>query len=499
MTALTSASAPTAGTPGPEQPADALTPALGTRQALPFVTCALLGFVVLALPPHELDPAPLVAAVLLLAGLVAAAVLLPWATWPAWTWAVPPLAYFVVLGLMREAAGGTRAGLAPLVALPVLWLALHGRRRDLAAAAVATMAAFGVPVLLEGGPDYPASDLRRALLWIGIAVLVGPAVQQVVRRLREREARLTVLGSELRAVQRQWERFGEDLPDTVVLVVDAELRYRQVSGAGRIRPQLEDWVGRTVAECSSPANTALLEPLYRAAVNGEPGTCEIFATVDSTPHQVTVVPFELHGEPAALVVARDVSEAHARELEARRSAEELRQLAEHDPLTGLVNRRTFDEVVTRHVQALADAAGRDDGATGTPRGAVLVLDVDRFKRVNDALGHHVGDRLLVSVAGLLVATLRDTDVVARLGGDEFAVLLRDADADSAPVVAQRVVDACRRHTAGVPEITGAVTASVGVRVVTDTLTSAHDLVVDADTAMYAAKRAGGDRLVVATT
>jgi diguanylate cyclase (GGDEF)-like protein len=465
-------------------------PALSSREALPFFVCAVLGLVVLVLPPSAVAASRLVEAAALLAAIAVAAAVLPWARLPRWTWTIPPLAYLAVLMVLREASGGgTSSGsaLAPLVSLPVLWLALHGSPRSLAVAVLGTGLLFAIPLVVVGAPEYPASDWRRAVLWMAVAGLVGPGIQSVVRRLREREERLTTLTRELTEIQRQWERFGEELPDTVVLIVDADLRYRQVSGAGALRLAIGHWLGQTLAETSTPENVAILEPVYRHALEGHPGECEITASTNGAPHQVTVVPFDLHGAPAALVVARDVGLAQRREMEARRSVEELRVLAEHDSLTGLVNRRTFDGILEGHLGACADPAW-----TG-PYGAVLVLDIDHFKRVNDALGHHVGDRLIVSVAELLVTALRDTDVVARLGGDEFAVLLRDADPEVATRVAQRVVDVVRRHTAGVPEITGAVTASVGVRLITDATTSAHDLLVDADTAMYDAKRGGRDR------
>ncbi|MDO9454558.1 diguanylate cyclase [Nocardioides sp.] len=327
------------------------------------------------------------------------------------------------------------------------------------------------------------------LTLVTIASVVVAAM--AVARLRQRGRRLTALTTERAALQRQWERLGEELPDTVVLVLDADLRHRRVSGTGDRHREVEPWVGRTLAECSPPADVRLLEPLYRAALDGLPGSVETRPDGDGTPQHHTVVPYTWEGSPAVLVVARDVRPVHQHEADPARSVGEGRPLSHHDPLTGLVNRRSFDEVLAEHLLACADVTA--DG----PCGAVVVLDIDHFQRVNDALGHHVGDRLIVSVSELLMTALRETDVVARLGGDEFAVLLRDADDVVASRVAQRVVDVVRRHTAGVPEVTGAVTASAGVRVITDVATSAHDLMVDADTAMYDAKRAGRDRFVMA--
>ena len=117
----------------------------------------------------------------------------------------------------------------------------------------------------------------------------------------------------------------------------------------------------------------------------------------------------------------------------RRSVERLQHGALHDALTGLPNRTLF---VDRLEQALRRARRRGPGS----RAAVLFLDLDRFKVVNDSLGHQVGDQLLQAVALRLDAALRPGDTVARMGGDEFTVLLEDvADAREATVVAERVL------------------------------------------------------------
>ena len=178
--------------------------------------------------------------------------------------------------------------------------------------------------------------------------------------------------------------------------------------------------------------------------------------------------------------------------ERKRVEEHLQHMADHDPLTGLLNRRRFDQELARHV-----AHARRYGAEG----AVLVVDVDRFKRVNDTFGHTTGDRVITSVARVLRRRLRTTDTLARLGGDEFAVLLPKADRREAEIVARRLVEAVRAQAdpgeaAGHDDRAG-VTISVGVAVVDGrTELSAEGAVVDADLAMYDAKDAGGDGYAV---
>ena len=166
---------------------------------------------------------------------------------------------------------------------------------------------------------------------------------------------------------------------------------------------------------------------------------------------------------------------------------ELGRRALHDDLTGLPNRALFWEHLAHRLE-LADR--RQTGF------AVLFLDLDDFKVVNDTLGHAAGDRLLVDVASRLRASLRAGDTAARVGGDEFVVLLDDvATTEAAMVVAERLSEALR-----VPYEIGTdrriVTASVGVAVGQDGLGTADEVVAATDGAMYEAKRRGGGRCVL---
>jgi diguanylate cyclase (GGDEF)-like protein/PAS domain S-box-containing protein len=165
----------------------------------------------------------------------------------------------------------------------------------------------------------------------------------------------------------------------------------------------------------------------------------------------------------------------------------LQHDALHDTLTGLPNRTLFIDRVNQILQRSL----RDPGSGC----AVLFIDVDRFKLVNDSLSHAVGDHLLIALAGRIAAALRPGDTVARLGGDEFTVLLEDInDASDARVVAERIVGSLSE----VFEIDGNelfVTASTGIAVSTPGLAPA-DLMRNADIAMYDAKRRGRSRCSV---
>jgi diguanylate cyclase (GGDEF)-like protein len=182
-----------------------------------------------------------------------------------------------------------------------------------------------------------------------------------------------------------------------------------------------------------------------------------------------------------LTIVRDVTEAVEAELQ-------LAHAALHDPLTGLPNRRL---VADRLEQAMAE----------TSRGgrvAVLFLDLDGFKRVNDTHGHAAGDAVLVETAARITATLRPGDAVGRMGGDEFVVLLRPGPAEPVEELATRLADRLRTSLSQPVEHRGAVhqvTASVGLAYAMSG-DDADSVLRDADSAMYAAKADGKDRVVV---
>jgi diguanylate cyclase (GGDEF)-like protein len=169
------------------------------------------------------------------------------------------------------------------------------------------------------------------------------------------------------------------------------------------------------------------------------------------------------------------------------ATQELSHQALHDELTGLPNRALFWEHLSHRLKVV------DRRQTGF---AVLFLDVDDFKAVNDTHGHAAGDQLLIDVASRLSAVLRAGDTAARVGGDEFVVLFDDvATTEAALVVAERVNEALRA-----PYEIGSerriVTASIGVAMGPNGLGTADEVVSAADAAMYDAKRHGGGRCVL---
>ncbi|MES0327168.1 MAG: EAL domain-containing protein, partial [Gammaproteobacteria bacterium] len=195
----------------------------------------------------------------------------------------------------------------------------------------------------------------------------------------------------------------------------------------------------------------------------------------AVPVECTLSPLNINGRQEGSVVAfRDISNQKMLE-------ERLRWQATHDYLTEVYNRRYLEmqlEEEIRHVQR--------SGVTS----AIVFLDLDHFKYVNDTVGHDAGDKLLIEISYLLIKQLRRNDVVARIGGDEFAIILKNVDED----LAMSLADGCREALAGlrVPhdEKSYHVQASVGVAMIEGEAISAGDVLADADIACHVAKRMG---------
>lgn len=181
--------------------------------------------------------------------------------------------------------------------------------------------------------------------------------------------------------------------------------------------------------------------------------------------------FRTLSENARLIGERDEVIAEQREMQER-----LRRLADHDPLTGLCNRRRFAERVEEQLR-YADRYRRG--------GALLFIDLDSFKFINDSFGHPTGDLVIRRVAAAIGTGLRSTDTAARLGGDEFAVLLPEIDEDGALGVAEKVLGAIKSgHDPMVGASAGIVLFGAGHKF------TAEDLLIAADIALYDAKGAG---------
>jgi diguanylate cyclase (GGDEF)-like protein/PAS domain S-box-containing protein len=244
------------------------------------------------------------------------------------------------------------------------------------------------------------------------------------------------------------------------------------------RPSWED-IGIPFASLIHPDDIGRLERLIEGARarNGSIGATEIvrIAHADGSWRQFETVARNLEDDPdvgGIVLTARDATERE-------RLANRVRYQAAHDELTGLANRRTFLDRV-------------DAGLAGADHLAVLFIDLDDFKGMNDNLGHSVGDRVLRIVADRLRSTIRPTDLAARLGGDEFGILLTGVETNIGPeAAAERLLEAINAPLE-VGSATLRLSASIGIAV---GRSGAHstDVITEADLAMYAAKRMGGGR------
>jgi diguanylate cyclase (GGDEF)-like protein len=172
-------------------------------------------------------------------------------------------------------------------------------------------------------------------------------------------------------------------------------------------------------------------------------------------------------------------------LERERFAKQLLYLVEHDALTGVLSRQRFETELARELAMTL--------RYGT-RGALLFLDLDDFKRVNDKLGHRAGDELLARVTRLLKGRLRESDLLARLGGDEFVILVPHADAHQAEALARQLLAAIEQDGELAPVRALKISASLGIALFPEHGLSVDELLARADAAMYRAKEAGGNRV-----
>ena len=268
----------------------------------------------------------------------------------------------------------------------------------------------------------------------------------------------------------------------LVMICDTEgaVLYANETAQRVMRVDRGDPAGRDLAGLLEPASLQRARTGIRPALLAD-GVWrgEMTGLADSTDHRTWAVTCQIHTEPGATtpfvaVVGHDITDL-------KEVQDQLAHQASHDPLTGLPNRALFQELGDK---ALARASRLGDPV------AVLFVDLDRFKPVNDERGHAVGDALLVQVGERLRSSLRRGDVVARFGGDEFVVLCER------PTGAAEMGDLAHRllATLSAPVTIGATTvavgASIGVALGAGEGTTIDTLIRDADAALYRAKASG---------
>lgn len=206
-----------------------------------------------------------------------------------------------------------------------------------------------------------------------------------------------------------------------------------------------------------------------------------FSPTSSTAATLACLPLLL-AYPSVIALA-----AYRLSLHARRQSERLEQLSRTDPLTGLGNRRALMEAAEHEFRRFRRSGHR---------ASFMMIDIDRFKQLNDLHGHAAGDDALKSVAAVLKATLRDTDTCGRLGGDEFGVVLTDTSGVGVGDFAERLRHAVATHPPGDADGIHP-TISIGYAQVNAGMTTSAQWIAEADAALYAAKNAGRNRAMSA--
>ncbi len=323
--------------------------------------------------------------------------------------------------------------------------------------------------VLADGESQPEIVLLALSLVVAVVAQTGlllRAQSRLARRLHETSTRFRTI---------------VDGSTDVVMVCGADGAVRFVSPASRavLGLEPEELHGRLLLELAHTADRSTLE---EALARGFAGTADVVDRVRLTRAgggwrhvEVRLQPHDTPAVPGGLtLVLRDVSERV-------RMQRELERRARLDSLTGLPNRWWFGRTLTLRLA--------EDAPT-----AVVFIDLDEFKAVNDTEGHAVGDRLLVAAARRLRFAVGDDDVVGRLSGDEFAVMVCDDDVDRVREVADRVLqEVAMPYAVGTRRIR--IAASIGLAVATPG-SDADTVLRDADPAMYEAKRSGGERVVV---
>jgi len=480
---------------------------------VPVVTVALAAQASAVVLPGTRSMAAFLASCGVLAAVIGLALILPRFRAPSWVRLLAPSGYLISLALLFASQGAVATGLQPLVLLPILWVARDHRPGESTVLILGAVCVLTVTSLLAHASVEVV--IRTAVLWGFASAILFLGARNLRRRLDdaigEREEALRqakVLGDVARELNSTLD------PERVVAVavrLAAEIasppglrsrraNYCRISdGVVRVDAEFDEegqWVGAT---WPLPEHPLLAESVRsRIATSGRLDPAQLGPTVgrlasgQGVGHGAwvpVVVDGELHGVLAVAGRNRPVSDQELSRCVALVGIMELalknalahqraQRAALTDPLTSLANRRGMERLVHER--------------RGRRPLAVLAIDVDRLKTVNDRHGHAAGDELLLLVADAIRSVLRAGDVVARVGGDEFVCVAFDADEDAAVLGATRMLKAVHGavHRGWEPRI------SIGVAPAEPGESLDHVL-HRADAAMYAAKRTGGMRFALA--
>ncbi|MDP2218965.1 MAG: EAL domain-containing protein [Hydrogenophaga sp.] len=344
-----------------------------------------------------------------------------------------------------------------------------------------TLRRWGSP---ETPPRIPAHMVWVMLAGVGVLALLALTVawlrREVARKTRDIRASEARLNTILDSV------------DAAIYIKGTDFRYRYVNRKvaqifGTPADQVvgkrdEDFFDRRTADHIHQNDSRVLNEKIR--LTAEEVNRNLGSDTEQVYLSVKLPLLDASGQVYALCgISTDVTEQ-------RQATEEIHRLAYFDPLTQLPNRRALLDRMAREM-ALAQRTGRN--------GALVFIDLDHFKEVNDLLGHAAGDELLRSIAIRLSSSLRNTDTLARIGGDEFVLLLADLDSDRDLAADQalstaRKLKVCFGQPVPLAERPYTVTASMGIAMFTDAAETPENLLRWADMAMYAAKDGGRNEI-----
>jgi diguanylate cyclase (GGDEF)-like protein/PAS domain S-box-containing protein len=383
---------------------------------------------------------------------------------------------FAAIFAARATVGTLGDAISFLYVIPVVLVAIACGTRVGMAAGAAAFVLSSVGTLMLDQPVTALGYVNRAVVYLFVGALIG-RFATTLRELEAESARHFDLSLDMVSTVGFDGRFKRVNP-----AFERTLGYGPGELVGRpfldfVFPEDREKTEREAASLSDGAKTVQFQNRYLAK--------------DGEVHWLEWTSIPLQDEGLIYGVARDVTDRKALELE-------LETLSQRDPLTGLFNRRRFEEELSRQL-AYTRRYGKG--------GALLMIDLDRFKQINDELGHEVGDMALCEVARVLDENLRASDtlargsevsggegaVVARLGGDEFVALLPEADATGAETAAGRLVEAVRTVSLKVDGRDVELRVSIGVATFDEHgLPGEKGLLAAADRAMYVAKAGGGN-------
>lgn len=338
---------------------------------------------------------------------------------------------------------------------------------------------FGLPVIyLTANADHPT--VARAKVTEPFGYVIKPFEERELHTTIEVALYKHQAEQRLKESEERYRLLAELSPEAIIVQSDGSIVYANPAAATLVGAQsVEALLGRPVVEFVDPDyrdNFSARENHLRESKQSDL-KAEKFVRLDGQTRDVEVVMAAVtyDGRPATQILTRDITER-------RRAEEQLLHDAFHDSLTRLPNRALFID----HLNLAVNHCRRRK----TYLFAVLFIDLDRFKVINDSLGHMVGDEVLIATARRLESCLREGDTIARLGGDEFTILLDGIkDYGDAHRVAERVQEVLTEPFV----IAGRelfVTASVGIKYSCDDEEQPEELLRDADTAMYSAKTLG---------